>query len=464
MGLANLKISKRGLISPARWNRLVDAVEESMITSFVNGSYRRGKGGTALEGLAPYRGPSLHVMALADFIPDPFAIVGQVMESLTTDLLAAMPSATAIAGVITAPLEAAAGSGTSPGSVVAPVEALFGAAVAVLGTVEERVQDLIADINPVKTALEEYFAGPNRRQPKNGDYIYTEEVGIVYVLFRQNDEGIPSGNTIFRVEFEIEEVTWVAVTTFPAPDIGALIGPIASMAVTLLKSLASAVVDAAVQAVAAGLIALFAALETLQSAVDALASALASMLSKLNALDDIIKDPETGVLKQLADQQGLIDDLQSQIGLLDLLLDDLIGDLSELAGKVSTIEGQLASAPSVDVINTAGYAVNVKVLTAGEPVDVRSPITWIDSDSGAGQSAQMLIWDQNPNTLNVDWRVVDYISQIGDMMKVKVLTLINEGYPKGEAVDGSMEKEDLNVCHNGQPATRPFITGEPEEI
>ncbi|MFZ4597824.1 MAG: hypothetical protein ACOYNN_04190 [Terrimicrobiaceae bacterium] len=48
MKLDDLKIRTAGLILPARWNALVDAVQSAMITAFAGGTFARTAGGTTL--------------------------------------------------------------------------------------------------------------------------------------------------------------------------------------------------------------------------------------------------------------------------------------------------------------------------------------------------------------------------------------------------------------------------------
>lgn len=440
MSTEGLRISSTGLTPVEKWNRHVTETENNRVTKFINGQVVRGPGGTVLIGPPAYHGPALHVLELSDFIPDPFSIIGHVTEIVTTRLLAAVPSAAQIANIITGPLTSAAASGTDPGSVVSSVEALFAEAVGVLGDINDIVQETIQDINPVATALEAHFEEPTSSRPRNGDYIYTEAAGILYILFRQNDEGIPSGNTIFRVPFEVDGVPWCAVTTFPAPDLGKMVEQIAGVVVNLLKSLVAAVVDAALQAVAAGLIALFNAIQEILGDIADIWEAIADILDLLNALNDLINDPDTGILKKLADQAADLAALENA--------------LNALTDAFNTIKNLVDNRVEISAIGEDGKARVVAVFTAGEGVDKTQAFTWIQSEDGYGKRSRAILFaDVETNVENIDWETIDYISQTGKMMQAPILTNIGQGYPKEEAKEGAMVLETTGICDPENPGT-----------
>lgn len=421
-------------INPASGGRILDWAREVMDTlkdiDRVLGSIGLQTAGRK-EDVLPPPGPRLHVLELEDLIPDPLKITADVLDTVTTEAIAALPSPGAIAAIITAPLSAAASNGTAPASVAAAVAALFSGALAAVAGAGALVNELIEDINPIKNVLETYFNGPDAKRPRNGDYIYTEIAGIVYILFRQENE-IPSGNTIFRVPFEINYgtpaaphmVTWVAMTLVPAPDLGALVKQIIELALKLLQSMIAAVVDAAVQGVSAGLIALHTVIQDILEEILAIWDAINNLTDGIGGFDP------SGIL--------------SRLGNLEAWKDVIVPD-------VAAIKALTDARLDVTVLGADGVEKTINVFTAANGADKKVEITWITSHEGAGRKATFIVLSAvTSNTTNVDWREHFYLDDGLSSKVTKVLTMIGEGYPKANPDGETYELHSVDVCEEGE--------------
>lgn len=248
--------------------------------------------------------------------------------------------------------------------------------------------------------------------PKDGDYLYTEQFGIVYTIFRQQ-AGIPSPNAAFRVQFDVPTdfddpesatTTFVAMTLFPAPDIPALAASLA-----------------------------YAILGILQTSLVSLISGILS-----------------AIIKSLIEIKPLIEELiEAAIAALMALIVALQAAVATLIAKVAAIEELLANAPEVPLVDIDGFAQNVKVLGAIQGADQRVEISFIRSSDGYGAKIKTLGWAGiAPIVEQVDWREINYLGQKGEKYKVKVITRILEGYPKEESAGGQVfEVETRTLCN-----------------
>lgn len=444
-----------GFVPPDKWNQLLDVIESGLITSYVGGTFVRAKGGTILvQGNPPTAGLRLHEMSLGDFIPDPFKIVSSIMAAVTTELLSAVPTASQFAGVMSSRLVDAATSGADPSSAVGEVTGLFADAMGVLDSIADRVQEEIENINPIATALQSHFAEEDAKRPRNGDYIYTEEFGIIYTLFRQNDDGVPSGNTVFRVPFLIGEATWVAITTFPAPDLGALISSILGMALSLFTGLLAALVDGVIQAASAALKALFEALQEALEQIEDMLEQLLQVMAEIAAIWSAIH----ALQNSLSNVGDIVDGLSDGLDALQGAQDALQGAHDSLQTLVDGLKGQLDAAVTLEVIGGDGRSNIIKVLANTIGIDLKKTITWIDSAKGEGHSGTTLLFtDSHPHVEDVDWRTLYYISQSGKMMQAKVITNIAQGYPKEEALSDAMTLKSVEMCDDGEEVTKDIL-------
>lgn len=222
---------------------------------------------------------SLHQVGFEDLLPHPMTIAQEVMDDVFDAFLAALPTATAVAGVVSDILSTALvnalptaaeiaeavqetitailtgiGSASSiadlfnelltvvPNASVfaSSILALFSQAFEVLDQINEFVDAKFQEYVNVGDLLTNHFSQDGVKQPRPGDYLYTEEFGILYTLFPVDPEtGIPTTNLIFRIHFTLgapakngepdTRATWCALTTFPAPDIAALCRMLARM-------------------------------------------------------------------------------------------------------------------------------------------------------------------------------------------------------------------------------------------
>ncbi|MFZ4778238.1 MAG: hypothetical protein ACOYM3_22935 [Terrimicrobiaceae bacterium] len=249
---------------------------------------------------------SLHKVDFEDMIPNPVTIAQEVMDDVFDAFVAALPTASAVADVVSGILSTALinalptaaeiadavaemitsiltglGSASSiadlfdelltavpnASAFATPILALFASAFDVLDRINEFVDAKFQEYVNVGALITNHFSRNGVKQPRPGDYLYTEEFGILYTLFPVDKEtGIPTTNLIFRVHFSLgnaaqngapdTRATWCALTTFPAPDIAALCRMLARMlrmVITQGIQMAAAAASGSGQAVAKAL-------------------------------------------------------------------------------------------------------------------------------------------------------------------------------------------------------------------
>jgi hypothetical protein len=254
---------------------LADAVRANRILPGAGIRITGSPNGTTVAASIPRRSvsgvPSLHQVNFEDLVPNPFTVVQEVLDEVMDEFFAALPLPSAIAsrisGIISEALVTAlptasqiantiasivisvitgAGSGGDIGALFNPLKTavpnasifataileLFADAFDVLDRINEFVDEKFQEYVNVGELITDHFAQEGTKQPRPGDYLYTEEFGILYTLFPVDKEtGVPSTNLIFRIHFWIgrddpaqgqTRSEWCALTTFPAPDIAAI--------------------------------------------------------------------------------------------------------------------------------------------------------------------------------------------------------------------------------------------------
>ena len=286
----------------------------------------------------------------------------------------------------------------------------------IIDMVDAKVEEIFGKVDPVRSALENYFTTRGKR-PRSGDYIYTDEIGICYTLFKEtsDDDGTyPTPNLIFRVPFMVGNSTegeggtqFYALTTFPFPDIAECVKTILKAVVkfitALLGSTFEGIVQAIMDAVAQALYALyellwefiemllemiqqlFAMIEALWAAINALWGALSDLAASLmetfsNMLDALGQD----LGNQISDLGAEIGELWQELGIIDADLNDLTEILKDLIEKTTF----------VNVIDNQGKAITIKVLEkTGVDIDMRQQLNWVHGITGTSYQAKALYWD-----------------------------------------------------------------------
>ncbi len=248
---------------------LADAVRANRVLPGAGIRITGSPNGTTVAASIPRKvitgGPSLHQVNFEDLLPNPFTMIQEILDDVMDSFFTALPAPSTIAermsGIISEALVDAlptstqlansiaaivtsflSGAGSAPdlGALFSALKTatpnasvfadaileLFAGAFEVLDNVSEFVDAKFQEYVNVGDLITSHFAAEGQKQPRPGDYIYTEEIGIIYTLFPVDEEtGSPTTNLIFRVHFTVGEeesqMTWCALTSFPAPDIAA---------------------------------------------------------------------------------------------------------------------------------------------------------------------------------------------------------------------------------------------------
>ena len=323
--------------------------------------------GTTVALSVPPAGPSstlrLHDIGLIDLIPNPQTIITEVLEDVLDLFFAAVPAATQVANSVadlaTAALTSAlptankvassvqslvssiltgSGGGSNPSNLfsnlsdAAPeasavfdaIAPLFDSAFGVLDQINELIDAKFQEYSGLGSSISDHFRN-KKTAPRPGDYLYTEEMGILYTVFPVNPEtGIPSTNLIFRVHFTIGEgenaVRWCALTTFPAPDIAAFCRMIARLLRKLIEQAIELAAAAAQAALAIGA-------ELLESAASSLLAIADGVAQAVKAAIQILRDLIDQILQQIQELWQAISALQAA---LNSAFNSLRDDLSAL--------------------------------------------------------------------------------------------------------------------------------------
>jgi len=285
---------------------LTDAVRANRLLPGNGIRIAQSPNGTTIAAVPPsglYSGLTLHAMPLALLAPDPFTLLQRALDDVLELFQSALPSAEKVASTLSSVLLSAISNGIPSAAAIAdavfkllssafsgsffgggnPISQLLSGLTSHLpdaASLEDTLLSLFADAFDLLSNITEFIdaqfqkyvhVGENitryfaqtKTSPRPGDYIYTEESGIAYTLFPVNAKGHPSTNLIFRVHFKIGKEPdanepdtrqlWCAMTTFPAPDLGALCRMIAGILHSMLGQVLSTAAAIAAAAPAAAL-------------------------------------------------------------------------------------------------------------------------------------------------------------------------------------------------------------------
>lgn len=386
-------------------------------------------------------------------LTDPFKILEKVMTESVPAVIDALPVEETIGGVIDG-VVGGLGWGSNPvDSFAAAIENLFDAAYDVLDTIQSEVDDAMNQ--PVSAALASYFANAEK-SPKDGDVIYTEEIGMTYQVWKQHvseetGETVPTENLVFRVPFTVGEgesqTTFVACSYVPFPDIAGFLKTIFKLVLDFFKKIVSSVISSLAGALANMVIAALAALRSaLLSAIGAVQSALNDLIDTLGGAGNIF-DP-SDILDALQALTDRVDPLETAMDALETLVDEH--------------ETTLAAKVNVTVIDSAGLAQTITVLanpTGG--TDLRQSQVFFNPSTKQKVTVDMLKWNHAAEDITI-WKQVDYIHPDGRTWQMNVLTQETDG-PVEQAESYEVE-EIMMVEDNNDPGSRNFLTKEvPEE-
>ncbi len=370
--------------------------------------------------------PKLWDVPLTGLMVDPFTLAAKVLEDTSTNWQNAIPNEGDLSNILSNIFSGLTRESNSPGSIAGVIEGLFSSIEGVVGGVHTSVSTILSNFAPIAGTLSANFNTLEKR-PSDGDYIYTDEFGIVYTIFKKQatpPAGIatPTGNLIFRVEFDvtIDEVvtTHVAITTFPSPDVGRLLSVLLGYVVNFIKQITGAAVSALASMVFDGIVAGLNALFTeLKELLDELETALRALIAALQAELDTL----TATVAALADSlQNEISNLQGQLDTLQSAIDGLNGRMNALELAMDALQAALdaidldpADFVTITVIGADGKYNTIKVLESTAGATAEREITWIDSDTGFGKRGKVIVAQNapvpTPNVADVSWRKIDYV-------------------------------------------------------
>jgi len=401
--------------------------------------------------------PNLWDVTLTGVILNPVSIMDKVLSDTLSAWNGAIPGESSFDGVIDSVLSSLNRETAQPASIESAIQGLFNGVQSVINGMQASVDAITGSIAPISVALNSFFDGL-QKFPQDGDYVYNDTLGISYTIFEKRatrPEGTadPTANLIFRVQFSVtlndglpNEVTknFVAMTLFPTPEIGELLTTLFNYALGLVKVALAAGVSSVVTAVVAGVI-----------------NGLSSLYTELLALIEAIEIPtfDPGYLETaISEIQDAASALTDRVDALELAQDALQTALDALQ---AVIDGSA----TVTVIGSDGNYHTIKVQEDTTGGSAEREITWIDSSSGEGKRASFLIKSGAAapvsNTVDVDWRQIDYIHPSGTTYQMHCLVKIVNGEPVDNAdwpnytvTDITIVKSD-NTTEDRQALTLP---------
>ena len=421
--------------------------------------------------------PKLWAINLSDLNLDPFTVASKVMNSTLSDWIGAVPTASQLAGIFTNAFADITRESGSPPSIYSAVEGLFSGMSGVVNSIQDQIDSLLNDFAGIASSLSGHFNNLGEF-PQNGDYVYTQEFGIVYTIFEKESGGpgqaSPDGNLIFRVEFNVtaevdgEDVvkSFVAITTIPAPDVSALVDTILGYILAFLQqviaSLAEGVLEGVFGGIVAGLQALFEEIEEL------LEGLLAELEARIAALEALIQGILADIAALFADVGSLSDAIDVVNGLIDDIQAEVISVLADavaLNARVTAIETQLAAAEDIVVMMADGTYGSISALSYTPGATARREIVWVDSITGYGKRTHFLVAQNEPaatatgQDYDIGYRKVDYIHPDGTTYTVYPLVRVtgNEAGPTDTNDFPNWPITDIEICENNSPVSKQAL-------
>lgn len=421
--------------------------------------------------------PRLWAINLSDLNLDPFTVASKVMNSTLNDWIGQVPTASELTSIFTNAFADIDRESGSPPSIYAAVEGLFSGMSGVVNSIQSQIDSLLNDFSGISSSLSGHFNGLGEF-PRNGDYVYTNEFGIVYTIFEKVSGGAgqasPTGNLIFRVEFDVtvevdgEDVitTYVAITTMPAPDVSALVDTILQYMLSFLQqsiaSLAEGVLQGVFEGIVGGLNALFTEIEEL------LEGLLTDILARIAALEALM----AGILADITALFANVDNLWDAIDVINGLIDDIQTEILEvlaeallLNARVTAIETQLEAAEDISVMMADGTYGAISVLSYTPGATARREIVWVDSITGYGRRTHFLVADGEPATTptgqdyDIGYRKVDYIHPTGVTYTMYPLMRVTgaEAGPVDSNDYPNWPITDIEICENNSPVSKQAL-------
>lgn len=220
----------------------------------------------------------------------------------------------------------------------------------IINEVDSKVEEICGNIAPIGDALSAFF---EKQFPQDGDYIYTEELGICYIIFQETKEKYPTPNLIFRVAFTVGGSRYYAVTPFPFPDIAECVKTLLMSVVNWIKSFIGSSLEGMVNAIISmvnGIIskllsveeALENAMEAANAALEAGMDTISDLANEAMGIANAASNAASNAFNQISNVRGMYDDLRSDlgdaedgIGLLDGELDDIKTNYDQLKSSLN---------------------------------------------------------------------------------------------------------------------------------
>lgn len=454
-------------VTAERLNDLIAMVEACRLQNGVGYMLNRSTNGTTFTVLDNEfnRPPKLWKVSLEDIDLDPATIISKVINAVMDEIINVVSDPAQFTNIFFGFLAQIIGAITSGNAgsasgVKGMIEGVMRPIYDIIDLVDAKVEEIFGEVDPVRSALENYFTSRGKR-PRSGDYIYTDEIGICYTLFKETsdeDGKYPTPNLIFRVPFTIGKnaegeggTQFYALTTFPFPDIAECVKTILKALVNFIASLLGSTFEGIVQAIMNAVSqALYALYELLWEFIEMLLEMVNQIFAVINAIWGAIAD----LLADIANLTQGIDDIRG-------VVDDILNQITGLEGKdtllsslIDALWDFLLNSPIVEVINTNGRAHLIQVLDEISAVDLRSNITWIDSNDGIGHRAKTLLWDEvSPNVVNVNWCELEYVGADGNSYMDRFLMRLD----LNSTPTNKVQPTEVQVCEDGNPTTKTFL-------
>lgn len=454
-------------VTADRLNDICSMIEACRLQNGVGYMLNRSANGTTFTVLENEynRPPKLWKVGLDDVDLDPATIISKVINAVMDEIINIVSDPGQFTGIFFGFLAQiidaiTSGNAGSASGVKNLIEGVMQPIYQIIDMVDAKVEEIFGKVDPIRSTLENYFATRGKR-PRSGDYIYTDELGICYTLFKETtdtDGTYPTPNLIFRVPFSVGKsengeggTQFYALTTFPFPDIAECVKTILRAIVKFITSLLGSTFEGIVQAIMDAVAqALYALYELLWEFIEMILEMIAEIFAIIEAIWEAIAEllEELANLNELFDElSGMLDDILSEIAGLqeeDSLLSDLLDEIWDF----------LLNSPIIEVINSDGSAHLIQVIDEIAAGDLRSNITWIDSDNGMGHRAKTLLWEEAyPNVVNVDWRDLEYVGADGNSYTDKFLMRLD----RNSTPTNKVQPTQVQVCENGSSTTKRFL-------